>query len=291
MFKKFRKMRYLFLLLTLCCGLPASSQTYYGGNEFGITAGGTQYFGDLNNHYGFQNIRPAVGAFARFHLTPYIALRTNILYTQVGYSDSYNSNEFERLRNLSFKSNVLEASAMAEFNFFRYATGEINSRFTPYLTGGVGVFKFDPYAEVNGGTYKLRDLGTEGQNAGYSDRKYSGYSVCFPVGMGIKYWLRPGLNLGIELADRLTLTDYLDDVSATYVGTAAFPNADPLVPNPAYLLQDRSREVSPVALGREGKQRGNTTTFDQYFVFAINLSIQLKSYRCPNYLKGGYYLY
>lgn len=283
-------MRYLFLLLTLC-GLKASGQSYYGGNEFGVTAGGSQYFGDLNNHYGFRYIRPAVGAFARFHLTPYIALRTNLLYTKVGYSDSYNSNAFEKLRNLSFKSNIIEVSAQAEFNFFRYATGELGSRFTPYLTGGVGVFSFDPYAEVNGGSYRLRELGTEGQRAGYDDRKYGRFSVCFPVGMGIKYWLRPGLNLGIEVADRLTLTDYLDDVSATYVGAENFPNVDPLVPNPAYLLQDRSREVSPMPLGRAGKQRGNTTTFDQYLVFAINLSIQLKSYRCPNYLKEGYYMY
>ncbi len=265
-------MRILCLLLLLC-GFSASAQSYYGANELGITAGGSQYFGDLNDHYGFRFVRPAVGIFARHHMTPYIAVRANLMWTEVGYADSYNSNDFQKLRNLSFKSNVVELSAAAEFNFFRYATGEIGNRWTPYLTGGVGVFYYNPTAEINGSTYALRSLGTEGQNAGFADRKYSSYSVCFPIGMGVKYWIRPGLNLGFEIADRLTTTDYLDDVSRTYVGMDRFPNTDPLVPNPAALLQDRSGEVSPVLLGRNGKQRGNSTTFDQYLVFAFHLSI------------------
>ncbi|RYD53271.1 MAG: hypothetical protein EOP52_03785 [Sphingobacteriales bacterium] len=277
-------MKSFFSLLLLLTGLTAQSQTYFSGKEYGISAGGSQYFGDLNDHYGFQYIRPAAGAFARFHLTPYIALRTGFLATQVGYSDTYNSNDYQKLRNLSFKSKILEVSAQAEFNFFRYATGELGSRFTPYLTAGVGAFYYSPYAELNGKNYSLRDLGTEGQNAGFQERRYSHFSLCAPIGMGIKYWIVPGINLGVEIADRLTLTDYLDDVSQTYVGADKFPN-DPMVPNPAFLLQDRSPELSGRALGTAGKQRGNSTTFDQYLVFAVHLSFQLKTYRCPSYLQ------
>ncbi len=284
-------MRALFsLLLLLSAGMPAPAQTFFSNKEWGVSGVATQYFGDLNNRYGFQNIRPGGGGFFRLHVTPYIALRTSLLFTQVGYADRYNSNAFQKQRNLSFSSNIIEASVQAEFNFFRYVTGEGNSRFTPYLTGGIGAFYYDPTAQLNGERYSLRDLGTEGQNAGFTERRYGSFNMCFPVGFGIKYWLRPGFNLGIEIADRLTLTDYLDDVSTTYVGADRFPN-DPLIPNPAAQLQDRSLEVGSTALGRAGKQRGNDQTYDQYLMMGIHLSIQLKTYRCPKYLKEGYYMY
>lgn len=265
----------------------ANAQNYYSGSEYGVSFGGSQYFGDLNDEYGFRFIRPAFGGFTRLHLNPYIALKGGVNYTRVGYKDKFSGNPYNQKRNLSFQSDVFEAFVQAEFNFFRFSTGEIGNRWTPYLTGGVGVFYFNPFAEYNGKKYYLRPLGTEGQNAGFDDRKYGKFSMCFPVGAGFKYWLRPGLNIGFEIADRLTLTDYLDDVSTTYVGNNYFPT-DPQVPNPAYVLQDRSVETSPAdPLGRAGKQRGNSSTKDQYLMFLVHLSFQLKVYKCPAYINRG----
>ena len=232
-------------------------------------------------------MRPAFGGFARFHMNPYISVKGSLNYTFVGYDDALSSNPFNVKRNLSFRSHIIEAVAQAEFNFFRFSTGEIGNRWTPYLTAGAGVFYYSPFAEFNGRRYNLRDLGTEGQHSGFDDRKYSSLSFCFPVGAGFKYWLRPGLNVGFEIANRLTLTDYLDDVSTTYVGSNLFPNNDPLNPNPAYYLQDRSIEVTPdEPLGRVGKQRGNSSTMDQYMMFLFQISIQLKVYKCPAYMNG-----
>lgn len=274
------------LSLSVLSGLHA--QTYYSAAEYGISAGGSQYFGDLNDEYGFKFIRPAFGGFMRYHLNPYISLRGNLLYTHVGYADNLSSNPYNVKRNLSFQSNIYEGSIQAEFNFFRYHTGERNSRFTPYLTGGVGVFYYNPYAFYGDKKYFLRPLGTEGQYAGYSNRKYSNFSVCFPVGVGFKYWLRPGINLGMEIADRLTLTDYLDDVSTTYVGSDKFPTSSNN-PNPGYVLQDRSIELDPNnPLGRPGKQRGTSSTKDQYLMVLINLSFQLKVYKCPAYMNDNF---
>jgi hypothetical protein len=280
-------MRLLFFLLVLASS-AARAQTYYAGKEYGVAGGASQYFGDLNDHYGVDYVRPYVGAFVRFHVTPYIGIRTSLGYTHVGYDDKFNQNEYQRLRNLNFRSDVVEGLLQAEFNFFRFSTGEVGSRFTPYLTGGVGAFYFDPFTIYNGRRAGLRAIGTEGQNAGFAERRYSNYAVCFPVGAGFKSWIRPGMNFGIEIADRLTLTDYLDDVSTTYVGAEKFPAGSPNAPNPAAILQDRSVEIQPNApIGREGKQRGNSQTKDQYMVIQVNLSFQLKSYRCPNYLKEG----
>lgn len=281
------KRYYVFTMLCLICW-NTHGQEFYTSKEYGLSIGGSEYFGDLNDHYGFKYVRPCGGPFLRVHLTPHIAVRTTLSYAKVGYDDKWNTNDaFEQARNLNFRSDIIELSTQAEFNFFRFSTGELHSRFTPYLTGGVGVFYYDPYTYLNERKYFLRKQGTEGQNAGYDQRKYGPVSVCFPIGAGVKYWVNPGFNIGFEIADRLTLTDYLDDVSATYVGSDKFPN-DPAAPNPAYYLQDRSGEVGTTpALGRAGKQRGSSNTKDQYLYMIFNISFQLKTYKCPNYLKGN----
>lgn len=281
---------YFGFLLAFFGTLPffGKSQNYYSAYEFGVSAGASQYFGDLNDEYGLKYVRPAVAGFGRFHLNPYISVRANLLYTHVGYRDDLSSNPYNKMRNLSFQSNIYEGSLQAEFNFFRYHTGEVNSRFTPYLTGGIGAFYYNPYTIYDDKKYFLRPLGTEGQQSGIGNgKKYSKISMCFPVGAGFKYWILPGVNLGVEIADRLTLTDYMDDVSTTYVGSQNFPT-DPKNPNPAYVLQDRSIEIDPNnPLGRAGKQRGNSSTKDQYMMVLINLSFQLKVYKCPAYMNDN----
>lgn len=281
----YRKLLYLLVIITLVN--KAEAQNYYSSSEYGINLGASQYFGDLNDEYGFKFIRPAVGAFARLHLNPFIGLKASVNYTRLGYADNLSSNPYNRKRNLSFQSNIFEACIQAEFNFFKFTTGDDGRRFTPYLTGGVGVFYYNPFTEYDGKKYNLRSLGTEGQYVGFDSRQYSKFSMCFPVGVGVKYWLRPGINLGVEIADRLTLTDYIDDVSTTYVGSFNFPT-DPANPNPAYTLQDRSLEIDPNnPLGRGGKQRGNSNTKDQYLMVLVQLSFQLKVYKCPAYVNRG----
>jgi hypothetical protein len=271
----------LFAVVSLL--VKVNAQTFYRWTEWGASVGATQYFGDLNDHYGFHFIRPSFGVFGRYHLNHYIALRLSANYAQVGYDDSYNSNAYQQERNLSFRSNIFEGVLQAEFNFFRFATGEEDSRWTPYLTGGIGAFYYNPYTTFDGEKYYLRPLGTEGQNLGseYSSRKYSNVAMCFPIGVGIKWWAAPGVNIGFEITDRLTTTDYLDDVSTTYVGANKFA-PDPTKLNAAYYLQDPSILKNPAEpLGRAGKQRGNSSTKDQYMMLQVHVSFQLKTYKCP----------
>lgn len=266
------------------------AQSFFTGTEYGVGIGAAQYFGDLNDHYGFNYIRPAASVFTRIHVNPFIAVRFTGSYARVGYDDNLSSNYYNKKRNLNFQSDILEVGMQAEFNFFRFATGEAHSRFTPYLTGGIGAFYFNPFTTYNGVRYNLKAIGTEGQYVGYADRIYKNYNICFPLGVGIKYWIRPGVNFGVEIAHRLTLTDYLDDVSTTYVDRNLF-ETNPANPSPAYYLQDRSLEKDGDPLGRPGKQRGNSATKDQYMMILFNLSFQFKTYKCPSWLKGGYFMY
>lgn len=281
-----RQLLYI-LLVALLPITGINAQTFYTATEYGVSVGGSQYFGDLNDSYGFKTPYPAVGAFTRIHMNPYIAVRIGANLTRVSYNDKMSSNAFNKTRNLNFVSNIAEAAIFTEFNFFSFMTGQEKSRWTPYLVGGAGVFYYNPYTTLNGRRYYLRELGTEGQLAGYGDRGYTNISFMFPVGAGFKYWLRPGVNFGFEISNRLTMTDYMDDVSATYVGADKF-SGTPGFEDPAFILQDRSGEVSNVPLGREGKQRGNSSSKDQYLLVTFNLSFQLQTYRCPTYLKQGY---
>jgi hypothetical protein len=285
-----RKLIAIFTVLFAMQVTQLQAQSFFTGEEYGFSVGGSQYFGDLNENYGFKYVRPCGGVFARIHMNPYIGVRFTGNYAKVGYDDAYSNNVHNKQRNLNFRSDILEFTFQAEFNFFRFTTGELKSRFTPYLTGGIGAFYFNPYSFINGRRYNLKDVGTEGQFVGYAGRQYKNYSFCFPIGMGIKYWVVPGVNIGVEIAHRLTLTDYLDDVSSTYIDPAKF-NSDPDNPNPAYILHDRSKEIGGTEMARDGKQRGNSATKDQYMMMVFNLSFQFKTYKCPNWLKGGYYMY
>lgn len=283
-FSRGMKRRLLILFISFFGVLAAPgvwAQSYFTGVDVGISLGGSQYFGDLNQHYGMKTINPAGGFYARQRMNSYIALKLSANYTKVGYDDKYNTDPYEKQRNLNFKSGIFEVVAQAEFNFFKFITGDPQYRFTPYLTGGIGAFFYNPYTTYNGVKYYLKPLGTEGQNAGYKGRKYDNMAACFPVGLGFKTWLRGGVNLTLELADRLTTTDYLDDVSTTYVGTKRFSAG-----SVAQALQDRSQEITTAQmLGREGKQRGNSSSFDQYFMVMLSISFNFTSYRCPSFMK------
>ncbi|GAA4452514.1 DUF6089 family protein [Rurimicrobium arvi] len=273
---------FVICLLLIGAENVAQAQYFYRWTELGVSGGATQYFGDLNDNYGFHNIRENVGVFCRYNLNHYLALRFSANYARVGYDDKYNKNPYQNERNLNFQSNIFDATVQAEFNFFRFETGNLDNEWTPYITGGIGGFYYDPYTIFNGDKYYLRGIGTEGQNLpAYADRKYTNFALCFPIGVGVKWWLLPGVNMGLEITDRLTTTDYLDDVSTTYVGANNFAS-DPSVINPTYYIQDRSLLKNPSdPLGRAGKQRGNSATKDQYVMLQLHLSVQLRTYKCP----------
>lgn len=270
----------LIFLFTGAVPTATHAQSFFTSTEVGVMVGTSQYFGDLNDRYAIRTLGPAGGIYARKHMNNYISLKGGALYTQVSFDDKYSRDAYHVERNLNFKSDILELTFQAEFNFFRFVTGNPYHRVTPYLTGGFGAFYYNPYTTYKGEKVFLRPQGTEGQYAGYEDRKYTNFSPCFPIGLGVKMWLKPGMNLTIELTDRLTTTDYLDDVSSTYVGASRFT----ATPMPiSYYLQDRSIEVSPnKPLGRPGKQRGNTSSYDQYMMLMVSFSWHFTTYKCPS---------
>ena len=252
--------------------------------EFGVGIGAGHYFGDLNTRAKLNRPKIAATLFFRKNFGNYIALRVGASFAQLGYSDIYNThNQFMYQRNLSFNSNVWELALQGDFNFFQFMPGEPTENFTPYITLGVGVFSYDPYAYLQGQKIYLRPLGTEGQGSAlYPDRKpYSSMAMCIPIGAGIKYALNERINIGFEILHRITNTDYLDDVSKTYVDPSVFPPNPDGSPSNAQLLSDRSYELGE-PIGVPGRQRGNSKQKDQYITAIFYVAFNLQSYHCPS---------
>ena len=264
------------LFITL--SVSAQDESYIQEGEVGVTVGTAHYFGDLNNRADVSRIKPSFGVFFRKQFGNYIGLRLSGRYAQLGFADQYSKSEVQNLRNLSFNTNVFEVALQGDFNFFRFEPGSPYYNFTPYVTLGVGLFTYDPYAFLKGEKYFLRPLGTEGQNVPSLNRKqYGTTAIAIPFGVGLKYAITDKLNVSLEVAHRFTNTDYLDDVSSQFVGIENFE-----LNSPAALLQDRSYELSPnKVIGIKGNQRGNSKQKDQYMIAEFGISFNISSYRCP----------
>ncbi len=273
------------ILILSAQGVFAQYQSTVQEGEFGVSFGAAHYFGDLNTNAKLNRPKPAVGIFFRKQFSNYIGLRVSAHYAQLGYADKYASNDFQRRRNLSFNTNIWELALQGDFNFFKFVQGDPYARFTPYLTLGAGVFSYDPYAYLYGQKVYLRPLGTEGQGyADYPDRKpYGTMSFCVPFGLGVKYNLTDRVNIGFEVVHRFTGTDYLDDVSKTYVNPAIFPKLPDGSASVAEQLQDRSNETGELIgfVNGTARQRGYPKQKDQYIMAEFTISFNLTSYRCP----------
>jgi hypothetical protein len=285
----------MFKRITLLCLLAvgaagaASAQgytdSYQQQGEIGIGLGAAHYFGDLNTNASLKRPKFSGGLFFRKALSNYIGIKVAFNYAKLGYSDRLSDNEAQRIRNLSFNTDIYEGTISGEFNFFRFYPGLPGSNFTPYVSLGAGIFNYNPYAYLNNQKYSLRELGTEGQGSnvpGYENRKpYGSIAMCIPLAFGFKYAISENWNVFTEVGYRFTTTDYIDDVSTTYA-----PDAFPALPtgeqSVAFQLQDRSGAVTATPIGIKGRQRGNSTQKDAYVIWHVGLSFNLSSYRCPS---------
>jgi hypothetical protein len=248
--------------------------TDLGGNK-GI---GKKFIKDLN----LGNTTPSSSIYLGFAYKNAYVLRTEATWGIVKASDDVlkskketTSGRFER--NLSFRSTIFEISLTGEIHpryFKRYLKGDQLPRFSPYVFGGIGYFVFNPQADLMGTKVDLRPLRTEGQGfEEYPDRKlYKLKQINFPVGAGVKYKYSSLLNFSAEFMYRFLSTDYLDDVSKTYINKNLFKNyLTPELTTQANALYNRQKEINPSAVVLLNGQRGNPNNNDAYF--SINFKV------------------
>ena len=130
------------------------------------------------------------------------------------------------LRNLSFKTSILEGYVAAEIYptvFFEQYDG-LAKKFRPYGLIGIGMMKYNPKAKLDGQWVELKPLRLEGQGmVEYPNSKeYSLMQKEIPMGFGFKYYLKENMYVGLEVLHRQLFTDYIDDVSTGYVDPTVF---------------------------------------------------------------------
>ena len=298
-------------LLLICTILLSVASTPSSGQkgEFGGQLGFSGFLGDLGgaNSAGTHFLkdiepslfRPAVGIFYRYNFSSRFAWKNTLTYTRVLGDDGLldgsdpTSDQFYRwYRNLSFFSDIFEITSTIEFNILKFSIGNRRERFTPYIATGIGVFFMDPKAKFEGRNVRLQPLGTEGQGLPeYPDREpYSLTQLAIPLTFGFKLGISKNLALGFEITHRITFTDYMDDVSTSYVDPALFYlHKDVNTAMLAESLANRSYEVDPngdyAGITDPGSGRGNPDRGDEYFMvlFSLSYSIVKSNFDCPTY--------
>lgn len=253
--------------------------------EFGLQGGSSGYMGDLNpeNPLAFNDW--AAGASVKYNLNHTWGIRGNFAYANLFAYDGYSRFEQRQERNLGFLGAVKEAALLVDFNFFKWLPQRGRIVYTPYIFGGIGGISFLPkwYLPYTTGQtprkVSLREMQTEYNANQENTAPYGNYAFSIPFGAGFKYNLRGAWSIGVELAYRLTLTDYLDDVSGNYPD----PTQPPPLPNDMTVgdWQYLAYRNAPTAL--PGSQRGDGRPYDSYMTVGITLSYTIFKGGCPEW--------
>lgn len=245
-----------------------------------IFGGTSSYFGDLvEKKYSLTNARAAIGAGLGYHITPKLSIRGMLTVGKLYAHDKDNRSVELVERNLNFHSGIFEFALLGNYDFLDIE----RFRITPYLTGGIAAFGFNPYTvDQTGERVYLQPLSTEGQGlTAFPDRKpYKLTQLSIPFGGGIRFRVNQQVNVSWEIALRKSNTDYLDDVSSTYVDEALLVAERGAT---AASIAFRGDELKPTQLvyPQGGSVRGSPKVKDWYYFSGINVRIALGGGQYP----------
>lgn len=169
------------------------------------------YLGDVNST-PFSGSSIMTAFTARRNFNPRMSLKMNLAYGRYGgNSEGYYLPEAPgsttQGMDVEFGGNVVDFGAQFEMNFWGFGLGpgyKKLSRITPYAILGIGA------------TVGITDDGTS-------------FGANFPVGLGVKYKLKPRLNLIFEWTHRFTTIDKLDGARLSdpyYIESSGLKNKD-----------------------------------------------------------------
>jgi hypothetical protein len=230
------------------------------------------YQGDLKpNSFTFQHSNLILSLILRKPLSRWFAVRAGATIGKVEAADRYNRDYLQR-RNLSFTSGIKELFALLEADVLDIST----KKFTPFAYGGIVLYHFDPYTlDANNNRVYLQPLSTEGQGLpGYPDRKvYKLTQFAAAFGGGLRFAFTDCTSIALEFSQRKTFTDYLDDVSTSYIDRNTLLAAKGQL---AVDLAYRGDEVhNPSPYPPDGEQRGTPSEMDWYYFMGISADIRI----------------
>lgn len=297
-------------LIVLSAYLPSYSQ--YGESsaywEIGATLGPSNFLGDLGGTQGkgttflkdnnFPMTKLAFGVYVGYAPKQWLNFRMALNFGSLEGDDAIikgkgGLEEARKIRNSNFRSKLTEAMLLAEV----YPTVIIENdpedvwlKLRPYGMIGVGVFKFNPQGQHpgNGQWVDLKPLRTEGQGLIPGREEYKLTQLNIPMGFGARYYLSETFHVSLEVLHRKTFTDYIDDVSTTYVDESVFYNNMPLAQAQlAATMANKSGYNTPTRF-KAGDKRGTPTNNDAYYSFNLKFGFRLgstdrygNSTRCP----------
>ncbi|HYF29986.1 MAG TPA: DUF6089 family protein [Chitinophagaceae bacterium] len=245
-----------------------------------VSGGFSNYYGDLQGKpLTLDQAHGAFGLGLKYDLTNHFSVKGGMFYGKLSADDKRNKPSLQP-RNLNFHTRILEGSLLAEYALFDLQ----EKQFTPYAFGGVAIFRFNPYTfDSTGGKHYLQPLGTEGQGlAQYPDRKlYKLTQFAIPFGAGLRLKVSEKVTLAYEFSLRKTFSDYIDDLSTTYVDPFILEAARG---SKAVELSYRGGELKDgiQTYPPEGSVRGGAKSKDWYYFSGITATIGI-----GNALLGG----
>lgn len=191
-----------FLPFLFAAVLPATAQDgdlLQYQQEVGGAIGLSSYVGDAGGN--FMTTPGLMGAFIwRRNLNARMGFKTNLALGHISGNSkdmfiptdptSRDAAGGTAAQPISFSRNVIDAGIQFELNFLGYGLGAAYkglSRWTPYMMGGMGI---------------TIGFGGDGKTCG---------GLNLPIGVGVRYKVKPRVNVGLEWAVRFTTTDWLDD--------------------------------------------------------------------------------
>jgi len=260
--------------------------------EFMVGAGPSNFLGDLGGQDGVSqpfvfDLEPTLtrynlSAGIRYFLREYHAVRGYLTYAEVRGDDALTSYPNRRYRNLNFKSPIIEISGIYEFHLIKPSYIHLSganttkifdgNRFGAYLSGGVGLFYFNPKGKLGNDYHALKPLNTAGQGFPDGPDPYRRIALGFPLGGGVYMLLNKNFTLGLDFAYRWTTTDYIDDASGYYYDNAKILERDGKLAayfaNPSTALSD----VPNADWYTQNQPRGNEDSHDTYMFLQVTLS-------------------
>lgn len=246
--------------------------------EVGLSTGLMNATTDLGGQViNFHDFKLQGGAYVSFLYRDLLGARLEVVYGKVGADDKNSkNNKYSKLRNLNFASDIQEIDLLAEFHPLTLFYRDGAPKLSPYILAGVGNFSFNPTTKLDGHTLFLQPLHTEGQGFPETGRpNYKLSQINFPLGGGFKYELSKLITVRGEAVYRLLQTDYLDDVSTTYIDPSLFDTY--LTPTNAALAKQvaqRTYEILPGTVQPAGARRGNNKK-DAYYSINFKVAITL----------------
>ena len=233
----------------------------------GVSTGATHYLGDVCSVIDLQNARYSFGASFVKRFNSRTSFVTGFDYMRICGQDSLKSaTSFQHGRGLNFFTDIYAVKALIKINFIEdydiYYGDKFYERLLPYSFLGLNAFYFNPKTIYNNQVYNL----TENKTAGES---YSQFSLGIIGGLGVQYYFKDDMTIGLEGQFCYSLSTWLDDIKPyTYYPIIESYNSPKSVE-----LAYRNNEYKPLDFdpSKAGKRRGRDVSYND-IILGLNVS-------------------